>query len=189
MSSYYPHKRSAPCAPPLSFPVSSLHPSMPPPSALSGVEQILTVVSAPLFAWVFREGLEAGEPGIPFFAAAVIVFFGAVVGSAAFNLGAGGGEVKSGLHREGVEMTALSQSDDLSDAHVDEHAGDETEAVGALRSTPGEGRVNGPQSGHQEADEAGRAGGGTEGPEEATTLVSRVRATSMQSRVAALSFA
>ena len=160
---------------------------MPPPSALSGVEQILTVVSAPLFAWVFREGLEAGEPGIPFFVAAVIVFFGAVVGSAAFNLGAGGGEGKSGLHREGVEMTALSQSDDLSDVRVDGHAGDETEAVGALRSTPGEG-LNGPQSGHQEADEAGRAGGGTEGPEEATTLVSRVRATSMQSRVAALSF-
>lgn len=156
-----------------------------PPSALSGVEQILTVVSAPLFAWVFREGLEAGEPGIPFFVAAVIVFFGALVGSAAFNLGAGGseGEGKSSLHREGVEMTALSQSDDLSDARTDEMAAE------ARRDGPDEGlngHDSGPQNGHREADEGKRTG--TTGPEEATTLVSRVRATSMQSRVAALSF-
>lgn len=158
-------------------------------------------MSAPFFAWVFREGLLAGEPGVPFFVAAVIVSVAALVGSAAFNMAPDDAQQKtSSLRKAGIELQALSQSDDLSDggevhnriyedaSHTeeegpgrhDQHADFDTVLQGTCQEAEG-----------NEGDGEGGGEGGhgvSVGAEEVTTLVGRVRGASMQSRVAALSF-
>ena len=75
--------------------------------ALSGVEQILTIFSAPVFAALFSVGLKpaVNEPGLPFYVAAFLVLGAAAVASAAFNTPeVGAGSTKRG--EGGYELVA-----------------------------------------------------------------------------------
>ena len=71
---------------------------------MSGVEQVLAVIGAPLFASLFSAGLKPGVdlPGLPFIVASALVLLAAGLAGAAFNTADPGRPAEDG----DVEMEA-----------------------------------------------------------------------------------